>query len=61
VTLADLAWYVPLAVAVSLVLGASGRDGVRTVAKATASTFVTLACVVGGVGLVIRLVVVFFT
>jgi hypothetical protein len=61
VSLAELAWYLPLAVAVSLVLGASGRDGARAVAKAATSTFVTLACVVGGVGLVIRLVVVFFT
>jgi hypothetical protein len=60
VTLLDLAWYLPLAVAVSLVLGASGRDGVRAVARAAAHTFVTLGCVVGGVGLVIRLVVVFF-
>jgi hypothetical protein len=61
VTLSDLGWYLPLALAVSLVLGASGRDGVRAIARAATSTFVTLACVVGGVGLVIRLVVVLFT
>ena len=60
-TLLDLAWYAPLAIAVSLVLGASGRDGARAIARAAAQTFVTLLCVVGGVGLLIRLVVVFFT
>ncbi len=59
-TLADLLWYLPLAVAVSLVMGASGRHRAGEIARASLRTFVTLFAVVAGVGAVIRLVVVWF-
>lgn len=59
--LVDLLWYLPLAVAVSLVLGASGREGAKAIAKASAQALLTLTCVLAGVGLVIRLVVILLT
>ncbi len=59
-SLTDLLWYLPLALAVSLVMGASGRHGAGEIAGASARAFLTLFAVVAGVGLAIRLVVVLF-
>src|SRR5262249_50465473 len=57
VTLGDLLWYVPLAVAVALVVGAAGRFDVRSSVRGATKAFVTLTAVVLGVGLAIRLLV----
>ncbi len=59
--LVDLLWYLPLALAVALVLGASGRDGPKAIAKGTVHAFFTLTVVLGGVGVVIRLLVILLT
>ena len=50
----------PLAGAIAMVMGAVGRQGAATIARAAGKTFTTLLMVVGGVGLVIRLLVLFF-
>jgi hypothetical protein len=54
VTPLDLLWYLPIALAASLVVGAAGREGPREVVRGAAHAFWTLLLVVGGVGLVIR-------
>jgi hypothetical protein len=58
--LVDLLWYLPLAVAISVVMGASGRHGPREIAVAAARTFRTLFLVVAGVAVAIRLLVIGF-
>jgi hypothetical protein len=60
VTISDLLWFFPLAAAVGLVVGASGRSDPRAIARGAVRTFVTLAAVVAGVGLTIRLLVILF-
>jgi hypothetical protein len=57
VTLADLLWYFPIAIAVALVVGAAGRDRPRQIVAGAAHALWTLTLVVGGVGLVIRVLV----
>ena len=56
----DLLWFFPLGLVVSLVVGAVGRRDPREVAVASLHTFWTLVCILGGVMLTIRLLVVFF-
>ena len=56
----EIALLLPLAAAISLVMGAAGRRGARAIVRACGKTFTTLVMVVGGVGLVIRLLVIFF-
>ena len=56
----EIALFFPLAAAISLVMGAAGRSGLKAIARAAGRTFTTLVMVVGGVGLVIRLLVLFF-
>ena len=56
----ELLWFFPLGISISLVLGAVGRREPRDILVASAHTFWTLLCVVGGVAIVIRLLVVFF-
>jgi hypothetical protein len=58
VTIQDLLWYFPIAIAAALVVGASGRHTPREVVRGAAHAFWTLLLVVGGVGLVIRMLVV---
>ena len=58
--LIDLLWYLPLAIAISVVMGASGRHHRGEIARAAGKTFVTLLLVVGGVAVAIRLLVIFF-
>jgi hypothetical protein len=60
VTLADLLWYLPLAVAISLVMGAASRRLLGDILRASLRTFATLVLVVAAVGAAIRMVVVFF-
>jgi hypothetical protein len=56
----DLLWFFPLALAVSIVLGAAGRRGAREILEAAGQTFRTLVIVVGGVAITIRLLILFF-
>jgi len=58
--LRDLLWYVPLAMAVALVVGAAGRFDARSSVRGATKAFITLTAVVAGVGLAIRLVVLLF-
>jgi hypothetical protein len=53
-TLVELAWVAPLALAVALAMGAAGRDAPRDVVRASVHTLWTLVLVVGGVALAIR-------
>ena len=52
----DLMWLPPVMLAVAVVLGATGRDGVRTIGRAIWHTFVFLTVGVLVVGVVIHLV-----
>ena len=58
--LLDLLWFFPLAIAIAFVVGAVGRREPRDILRASARTLWTLVAVVAGVGLFIRLLVVFF-
>ena len=58
--LIQIVLFFPLAIAISLVMGAVGRNSSRDIVRACGRTFTTLLMVVGGVGLVIRLLVLFF-
>jgi hypothetical protein len=57
VTLTELLWVIPLALAIALAMGASGRDTTREVIRASAHTLWTLVLVVGGVAVVIRVLI----
>jgi hypothetical protein len=57
VSLVDLLWYLPIAVATALAVGAAGRDGVREGVRGSVRAFWTLLLVVGGVGIAIRALV----
>jgi hypothetical protein len=57
VTLAELLWVMPLALAIALAMGASGRDTPREVLRASTHTLWTLVLVVGGVAVVIRVLI----
>ena len=59
--LVDLLWYFPVAIAAALAIGASGRDRPREILRGAVRTFWTLLAVVGGTGVVIRVLVVVFT
>jgi len=58
--LVELLWFFPLAIAIALVVGAVGRREPRAILRAAGRTLWTLVAVVAGVGLFIRLLVVFF-
>ncbi len=58
--LVELLWFFPLAVAIACVVGAVGRREPREIVHAAGRTLWTLVAVVAGVGLLIRLLVVFF-
>ena len=56
----EIALFLPLAIAIALVMGAAGRREPREIVRAAGRTLTTLVMVVGGVGLVIRLLILFF-
>ena len=58
--LLDLLWFFPLALSVSIVLGAAGRRRPREILEAAGQTFRTLVVVVGGVAVTIRLIIFVF-
>lgn len=60
-SLVDLLWYLPLMLAIAIVLGASGRRGVRTIARSVWGTFLALSLGVLAVGLVVHVVAVLFS
>ena len=59
-SLVELAWFLPLMLAVSLVLGVTGARGRSFVLRETRRRFVGLTVMVVVVGLVIRLLVTSF-
>ena len=56
----DLLWLPPIMLAVSIVLGATGRDGFRDISRSVMHTFVALTVGVVCVGVAIHLVARFF-
>ncbi|MDJ0523047.1 MAG: hypothetical protein QNJ90_13335 [Planctomycetota bacterium] len=52
----DLVWLLPVMLAVAIVLGATGRQGVRTIMRSIMSSFVYLTIGVLTVGVVIHVV-----
>ena len=57
----DLLWLPPLMIAISIVIGASGRQGARTIVRAVWSTLVALTLGVLAVGVAIHLVAALFS
>ena len=52
----DLIWLLPVMLAVAVVLGATGRDGVRAIGRSIWHTLILLTIGVIAVGLVIHIV-----
>ena len=52
----DLLWLPPVMLAVSLVLGAAGRNGFRDISRSVLHTFVALTAGVVGVGIFIHVI-----
>jgi len=52
----DLLWLPPVMLAVAVVLGATGRDGVRTIGRSIWRTFVFLTIGVLAVGVAIHII-----
>ena len=55
----DLAWYVPLMLAIATVVGAAGRDDPQEIRATVRRRFIEFTVMVAVVGVVIRLIVIY--